>query len=300
MRGNNVLRLAFVILLLGSVNSAWADNPVCLSSNEAEGIRLHSGLLSRDGPVPQNGKNWKIREDDTERYRSGPWLALACKKKQCRLARIELKTRTIHPVDDYNGCSVYQNLTWGLSILDKNERVIMLFQPDPALKEGQVATWYIKPNQQFIPFWERDSKVDETIRIPTPTETNHDRVSILSTLWVNSSQCSKKQEKESECLRKTVRIQLSEGGVKQWLTAPFKGAPETANCLALMSDAVNTYFNRDYLIWVGDLDGDQRPDYLMASDDLDLWADILFLSSKAGPQQLVEKAGSHWTLTTCD
>lgn len=295
-----MLKLALFILLLGYGNSALADNPVCISSNDTTGIKLYSGPRSQVGLVHQNGKDWKTREDDTKRYRSGSWLALACKEEQCRLARIELKVRTIHPVDDYYGCAVYQELNWGLSILDKNEQVIMLFQPDPALKEGPVTTWYIKPNREFIPFWERGSKVDETIRIPTPTETNHDRISVLSTLWVNSSRCSQEQENKSECLRKTVRIRLSEGGVNQWLTAPFKGTPETAYCSEVISNVIESYFNRDYLIWVGDLDGDNKPDYLMASDDLDLWADILFLSSKAGPPQLVGKAGSHWTRTACD
>lgn len=293
---NSVRVLVFPLLLFGVVSSALADNPVCRASNDADGIKLHVP------PLFEKNKGWQDREDATQRYKSGPWLALACKARQCRLVRVEMKARTLHPKDDYYGCRTYQQLSWDLSVLGKGEDALMLLQPTPALREGEVTTWYVgeayKPNRNFVPFSMRGTRVDVSIRVPTPTAENRGRVAVLSTLWVTSSRCTQAQEREEQCMRKTVRIQLREGEVRQWVTAPWKGSPDTANCMQLIT--VEGDFNRDYLAWVGDLDGDQKPDYLLANDDKDKNGYALYLSSKAGPQQLAAKADEHWTDMTCD
>lgn len=287
----------YLILLFGLDSSVLADNPMCVPSHDTEGIKMY--LYS-----PRTGKNdngGAMREDGTDRYRPGLWLALACQKLQCRLVETGLKVRTIHPKNDYYECPVFQTLQWDLSALGKGERVVMMFQPNPLLKEGAVPTWYVSDRltAPFVPFFERDPQVKVSVRIPTPMAEYPNRISIVSTRWVTSSKCSEQQEKNQECMRKTVRVQLREGTASQWLTKPWKGSPETAYCM-LGYVQVSADFNRDYLWWVGDLDGDHKPDYLLASDDMDVAGFTLYLSSSAGPQQLVGTAGYHWTDMQCD
>lgn len=287
----------YLILLFGFASEALADNPMCVPSNDAEGIKLYF----RSPRTLVTDPSGQMREDGTSRYQSGPWLALACKKMQCRLVQAGLKVQTMRPEKDRDECTVYQMLHWDVSALGKEEYVVMLFLPNPLLKEGAIPTWYVSDRltAPFVPFFQRDSKVDVSLRLPTPTTEHPDRVTVVSTLWVTSPECTEQQEAKQECMRKTVRVQLREGAASQWLTAPWKGSPETAHCM-LGYVEVSANFNRDYLLWVGDLDGDQKPDYLVASDDLDVAGFALYLSSRAGPQQLVGQAGYHWTHMQCD
>ncbi|RBH55815.1 MULTISPECIES: hypothetical protein [Pseudomonas] len=88
--------------------------------------------------------------------------------------------------------------------------------------------------------------------------------------------------------RKRIRLQLREPGVRQMLD-------DVSECLASPPS---------YLRWAGDLDGDGRPDYLI---DYPRGADkthaVLYLSSLAGPQQLVGSAAvfdSAVDFTGCD
>jgi len=199
----------YLILLFGLDSSVLADNPMCVPSHDTEGIKMY--LYS-----PRTGKNdngGAMREDGTDRYRPGLWLALACQKLQCRLVETGLKVRTIHPKNDYYECPVFQTLQWDLSALGKGERVVMMFQPNPLLKEGAVPTWYVSDRltAPFVPFFERDPQVKVSVRIPTPMAEYPNRISIVSTRWVTSSKCSEQQEKNQECMRKTVRVQLREG-----------------------------------------------------------------------------------------
>ena len=75
--------------------------------------------------------------------------------------------------------------------------------------------------------------------------------------------------------RKRIRLQLREPGIRQMLD-------DVSECLGA---------SPGYLRWAGDLDGDGRPDYLI---DYPRGADkthaVLYLSSLAGPQQLVGSA----------
>lgn len=289
---------AILLLLSVPVGSALADNPSCSPSMDEGDVALHlpyDALTRKSDPV---------REEGTDDYQPGPWLALACKEKACRLVRVQLKVETVRPdpppEDGY--CVVYQLLNWDFSPLGEGEHAVMMFLPDPILKEGNIPTWYVSesfaPDYKFVPFYQRTSPVNGSVRIPTPTPENPKRISVLSTRWVTSRECTEQQANQ-ECMRKTVRVQLREGKANQWLTRPWKGSPKTANCMVGYV-SVGGDFNRDYLLWVGDLDGDNKPDYLLENDDWDEWGVALHLSSKAGPQQLVAKAGRHWTRMPCD
>jgi hypothetical protein len=189
--------------------------------------------------------------------------------------------------------------------------------PHADLKPGAVQTWYApspaddRPNGYYPNGNATAAPVDSTISgddrvntgegtsraktkpeivVATDSADKADRKSIVVPLAITNKGCTKTQADNRECLRTSFRVQLREGKVHQWL-----GAPTTDPCFPIGFDAI---LPNDYLIWVGDLDHDQKPDYIINLGPADGYT--LFLSSLAKPGQLVGEAGHYQAGIQCD
>lgn len=181
-------------------------------------------------------------------------------------------------------------MKWDLSAIRKDENIVMFVMPHARLEPGAVQTWYAPhPAGSALNGDDRAETGKKTV-VATALADKPDHKSIIVPMEVANEDCSEAQAANNECVRKTFRVQLREGKILQWM-----GAPLTDPCYPIGSDV---YLPNNFLQWVGDLDHDQKPDYIIHLS----WADgyILMLSSLAKPGQLVGEAGHYKPWRACD
>lgn len=229
------------------------------------------------------------------RFKPGKWLALACAKNDCKFEPVKLSVKTHRPKHgEESECLVSQTLTWDFSAVAAGTNVVMLFKPGAGLRAGAVKTWYVLDRSAGATF--EPVKIGAETRVATHGAENSKRQSVVVPLKVKNKGCIKSQADNYRCLAESVRVQLREGSVRQWLGEQLLGMPWAHVCYTTQ---VESELHLDYLQWVGDLDNDQKPDYLLWLG----WQDgyILFLSSRAAPGKLVGEAGRYyWPDIQCD
>lgn len=279
----NMLRvLAVFIVLLGfSVQSHAYYGPPSFS--------VSSGEIMILPPLREQLEEWV--DASRKPFKSGKWLALACDADKCRLASVMLKvTNNPLPKGEMPEFFISQTMKWDLSAIRKDENIVMFVMPHASLEPGAVQTWYkYEPTDPDGPENEIAETGKETV-VTTASAGKPDHKSIVVPLAITNKGCTETQADNRDCLRTTFRVQLREGKVLQWL-----GAPTTDPCFPIGYDAV---LHRNYLSWVGDLDHDQKPDYIINLGPADGY--ILFLSSLAKPGQLVGEAGHYAPNISCD
>ncbi len=279
----NMLRIfAVFIALLGLSDQSHAyGGPPTFS--------VSSGEIMILPPLKEQQELWN--DASGKPFKSGKWLALACDSDKCRLVSVMLKvTNHPRPKGEMPEYFIPQTMKWDLSAIRKDENIVMFVMPHTDLEPGAVQTWYIyEPTDPDRPGNEIVETGEETV-VATASADKPDRKSIVVPLAITNKGCTKTQADNRECLRTSFRVQLREGKVHQWL-----GAPTTDPCFPIGWNAV---LPGNYLSWVGDLDHDQKPDYIIDLGPADGY--ILLLSSLAKPGQLVGEAGHYTPRIPCD
>jgi hypothetical protein len=247
-------------------------------------------------PNEQDRDEWRDASGRT--FKSGKWLALACNADKCRLVSVMLKvtnnpfpeTQSLNEEQKYFAINSFipQTMEWDLSAISEYENIVMFVMPHAGLKPGAVQTWPVLKKHDRSGYDSAETG-DETV-VATASAGKPDRQSIVVPLAITDKGCTEAQADNRECLRTSFRVQLREGKIHQWL-----GPPTTDPCFPIGS---NARLPVNYLIWVGDLDHDQKPDYIIYLGYTDGY--ILMLSSFAKPGQLVGEAGHYQPGIQCD
>jgi hypothetical protein len=230
-------------------------------------------------------------------FESGKWLAMACDSDtdKCRLVPVMLKVTKNHLQKGQSpDFFIPQTMKWDLSAISKSENIVMFVMPHAGLEPSEVQTWYVwqkpKPTGGAVRSGYGIAKTGEETVVATSLVDKPERQSIVVPLAVTNKSCTKAQAANDECERETFRVQLREGKTSQWM-----GAPLTSPCYPMFG---NDGIPSNYLRWVGDLDHDQKPDYVINLGRYDGY--ILMLSSLAKPGQLVGEAGHFKMGIMCD
>src|ERR1035437_8458085 len=183
-----------------------------------------------------------------------------------------------------------QTMKWDLSAIHKGENIVMFVMPHAGLEPGAVQTWYAPLPVDSTPGEDYREDTGKKTVVATALADKPDRKSIIVPMEVANESCTEAQAVENKCQRKKIRVQLLEEKTRQWM-----GAPLADRCYP-MGDGL--FILKSYLRWVGDLDHDQKPDYII---NLGLENGyILLLSSLAKPGQLVGEAGHYHPGFRCD
>lgn len=239
-------------------------------------------------PDDQRANHW--RGESGKMFKSGKWLALVCDVDKCRLVSVTLKvTNNPLPKGEMPEYFIFQTMKWDLSSIRKVENIVIFVMPHAGLVSGAVQTWYAPhPTDSALDGHDR-AKIENTV-VATALANQPDHKSIIVPMEVANKNCAEAQAANNRCERKTFRVQLREGKTRQWM-----GPPLTDPCYPI-GDFV--YLPNNFLQWIGDLDHDQKPDYIIHLS----WADgyILMLSSFAKSGQLVGEAGHYKPWSACD
>ena len=207
-----------------------------------------------------------------EHYEDGDdWLALVCSASGCALepALLAVAPDTWQGHYDDEPTSG-QRLRFGMAAPDNGD-VVGWFQVSPAfawLKQGDVATYHSPKNTAgFLP--ERGA-LEAAIPLPG------NETARLVPLLITSDQLNQWQSKRNYRWPSAV-LQLRADRQRQLLPGEF------GSCSGL-------FHPRNYLLWAGDIDRDDEPDYLVSYVDAE-GPVHLFLSSAANEGQLVGLGG---------
>lgn len=282
---------AVFIALLGFSDQSHA-------SGDLQKPPVFSGKIMILPPLEEQHVEEEWLDASGKAFQSGKWLALACDADKCRLVSVMLKvtnnpfpeTQSLNDEQKYFAMNSFipQTMKWDLSAISKDENIVLFVKPHAGLKPGAVQTWSVrqKPDRSG---YDSAETGEETV-VATASADKPDRQSIVVPLAITNKGCTEAQADNRDCLRTTFRVQLREGKVHQWM-----GAPTTDPCFPI---GFNVIFPVNYLIWVGDLDHDQKPDYIIHLGYTDGY--ILMLSSLAQPGKLVGEAGHYQPGVQCD
>lgn len=279
----------------------------CHANGDIEPPSVSSGEIMILPPPPQEnspeGMNYYFSSGSDKvgtlswPFKSGKWLALACDADtdKCRLVPVMLKvTKNQLQKGQSPDFFIPQTMKWDLSAISKNENIVMFVMPHAGLEPSEVQTWYVwqkpHPTDGAVRSGYGNAKTGEETVVATALIDKPDRQSIIVPMEVTNESCAEAQAANDECERKTFRVQLCEGKTRQWM-----GASLTAPCYPMFG---NDGIPSNYLQWVGDLDHDQKPDYVINLGGYDGY--ILMLSSLAKPGQLVGEAGNYKPGFLCD
>lgn len=276
------LVIVFTYLLLSLTGSSYADDK-CLPESENYG-----DMILLPPPDIVGGVTADLSQEGGARFASGRWLALACIGDDCALVPVKLKAKTNRDQGEYR--CLTQDLEWDFSSLGKRQNIVIMLKPSAMLKASNLKTWYVREHPSPAPL--EPVKIGEEVQKATPTEKSPARKSTIVPLWVENKSCTEQQEANYRCLRKSVRVQLQEGATRQWL-----GEPLFSRSKICYTAIIDSELQSDYVQWVGDLDNDQKPDYLLKLGHDGI---VLFLSSKAATGQLVGEAGRYFVPALCD
>lgn len=228
-------------------------------------------------------------------YTAGPgWWVLSCRDEDCRIesARLEVDEMP-HPT--YDGPDVPGQLLRLRSSSPKaafalraaadpepqrqvrnpaDPTILLAFRPDPALaasplQAGEVRTWWYRPSQ--APEYGAMAPFAQHLRPPLERQ-----ILVAEQQWLTLRQSLPAPDSDDS----SVALQIEYNGIRQSLPARY---------VHIVSETAPVDIG-EVLQWVGDLDGDGRPDLLINHSGY-YWDLVLWLSSRARPGELVGEAG---------
>lgn len=259
-------RLSMRWLKTGMLLAALAASPALPAAGKQPPVRM--AYTGADGGA-FNLANWQ----PGHAFRNGgDWLALACSATGCALEPAELKVESAGytgPYDDPNQPAPGQRLHFRAKT-PAGAAILAWFQMDrthPWLRPGPVTTYY--PAGHALEAPKSQGTMEGLLRLP-----NGDAATFVP-MVEHAGPYAEDDYPE-------FHLQLRARGKRQLLPATFGACTARVNPQA-------------YVLWVGDLDGDGRPDYLINwVVDTNHGAPIdLYLSSLARPGELVGLGGRY-------
>jgi hypothetical protein len=224
---------------------------------------LRAGAVEADAPVPAialvhaSAAGYAV---DAAAYPAGSYLAVTCDKAACTLvpARVAITRRDVETTDGPEALPVLR--------ADLGAPALFLVQGIPGLAAGPIKTWYV--NQRFLAAPDPVAMTPARRRLDKTIPVDGDVVS-FNGHWLEGQ--------DPDC--------GGPGCPTRELAWKVRFGPTERTLATLWPDAVTGESGMlgvdDVLVWVGDLDGDGKPDFVIRPQARpDFLALSLFLSTQ--------------------
>lgn len=266
--------LAFSYLPLHAKESASKES---FSSPAAKEFHEHRSM-NRYTPIKSEGIEYVVGNDlwqPQQHYKPGrDWLALVCDGKGCTLEVATLAVKQESWQGHYDDqATLGQHLNFTVTGRAANEVVAWFNTAKPKnwLNAGSVATYYSPQRPLKQPA--RRGTLEAMIELP------QGETALLVPLLATKSYLRKSFQHDSDWPEAV--LQLRADHKRQFLGG-------------ILNTCDGVFQPRDYLLWAGDIDRDDKPDYLITDATQSAGGvAYLYLSSLAGPDQLVGLGGTY-------